>query len=73
MDNEPRNRDTIKRMQKYMDLDYTISFFPDTIKEKDINDMVMAGMSPNKIVQQIDDRTFSGLAALTAYNEWKKV
>ena len=73
MDNEPRNRDTIKRMEKYMDLDYTITFFPDTIKEKDINDMILRGIDQSEIVKIINKNTYKGVGANLKLSEWRKV
>ena len=73
MDNEPRNRDTIKRMQKYMDLDYTISFFPDTIQEKDINDMVLNGINQSEIVKIINKNTYKGVGANLKLLKWRKI
>ena len=43
MDNEPRSREIIKRMEKLIDKDYELVIWPDNVKEKDINDMVLAG------------------------------
>jgi len=73
MDNEPRNRDTIKRMEKYMDLDYTITFFPDTIKEKDINDMILNGIDQSEIVKIINKNTYKGVGANLKLSEWRKI
>ena len=73
MDNEPRNRDTIKRIQKYMDLDYTVSFFPETIKEKDINDMILGGIDQIEIVKIINKNTYKGVGANYKLSEWRKI
>ena len=73
MDNEPRNRDTIKRMQKYIDLDYTITFFPDTIKEKDINDMILNGIVQKEILKIINKNTYKSVGANFKLSEWRKI
>jgi len=73
-DNEPRGREIVQRIRTIIDAGFEVCIWPPANnQQKDINDMILAGMSSDRIVQQIDDRTFSGLAALTAYNEWKKV
>jgi len=36
-DNEPRNSEIVKRMSKYIDQGYKLSFWPDYIPYKDIN------------------------------------
>ena len=54
MDNEPRNRDTIKRMQKYIASDYTITLIQATIKEKDIYDMILNGIVQKEILKIIN-------------------
>jgi predicted RNA-binding Zn-ribbon protein involved in translation (DUF1610 family) len=73
-DNEPRGKEIVQRMRTIIDAGFDICIWaPANNQQKDINDMVMAGMSPDEIVKQIDARTFSGLSALAAFNEWKKV
>lgn len=39
-DNEPRHNDTIKKMNRAIKLGYKVCFWPDTVHEKDINQMV---------------------------------
>ena len=73
MDNEPRNRDTIRRMQKYIDLDYTITFFPETLKEKDINDMILGGIERKEIIKTINKNTYKGVGANFKLTEWRKI
>jgi len=71
-DNEPRNKDILKRIEKVIDLGYNISLFPDYVKEKDINDMVLAGRDPFEIQSIISNNTFSGLSAKAKLSEWRK-
>jgi hypothetical protein len=72
-DNEPRNLEILKRIEKVIDLGYNISLFPDSIVQKDINDMVIAGMDPDEIQAIISSNTFKGLAAKAKLSEWRKV
>ncbi len=72
-DNEPRNKDICAIMDKVIDKGYNIVFWPDTIQQKDINDMVLAGMSPTDIKLVIDTNTYNGLQAKMKMVAWKKV
>jgi hypothetical protein len=71
-DNEPRNKEILNRIEKIIDLGYSISLFPDYIEEKDINDMVLAGREPEEIQIIISKNTTKGLAAKAKLSEWRK-
>lgn len=73
MDNEPRNKDIVKQLAKYIDLGYNVCMFPDIIQEKDINDMILAGRSPTEILETINTNTFSGIEAKLKFSTWKKI
>jgi len=71
MDNEPRSREIIKRMEKLIDNHHALVIWPDTVTQKDINDMVLAG---HKDVQEIiNNNTFSGLTAKAKLSAWKRI
>lgn len=72
-DNEPRNEQIVKRMEKIIDKGYNIVLWPSTIEQKDINDMVMAGHTIEEIKRVIDDHTYNGLSAKMTLYQWKKV
>ena len=72
-DNEPRNKDIVNSIDKVIDLGYSVCIWPEDMVEKDINDMVKAGMSPKKIQQLIDEHTYHGLSAKMRLTQWKKV
>ena len=44
-DNEPRNKEIIKRMYDVIEKDYNVVIVPDDMRHKDINDMIISGMS----------------------------
>jgi hypothetical protein len=73
MDNEPRNKDIAKQLAKYIDLGYNVCMLPDTLQEKDINDMVLAGRSVDDILKVINTNTFTGMEAKLKYADWRKV
>ena len=69
-DNEKRNRDIVKRMEKAIDKGYEIVIWPDNLQEKDLNDMFIAGHDVQSLVEF---NTYSGLQAQIKLSEWKKV
>lgn len=72
-DNENRNKDIVNLMKKSIKLGYSIVIWPDNILEKDINDMIKFGFTPEGIEEIIRVNTFSGLQALTKLNYWKRI
>jgi hypothetical protein len=69
-DNEPRNREIVSRIARTIDRGERIVIWPSSIKEKDINDMVLAGHDVQSIVES---NTYKGLEAQLKFNDWKKV
>ena len=72
-DNESRNKDIVKMMQDAIISDQLIVVWPDTIGAKDINEMVMSGISQDEIESIISSNTFKGLQAQVKFNMWKKI
>lgn len=72
-DNEKRSKEIVKMMQDAIRLNHSIVIWPDTIQGKDINEMVMNGISPDEIDNIISSNTFNGLQAQTKFVFWKKV
>jgi transcription elongation factor Elf1 len=71
-DNEPRNRDIVKQIEKSVDKGYKICLFPEAVKGKDINEMIQNGLTENEIKDIIDKNTFSGLQAKLEFVRWKR-
>jgi transcription elongation factor Elf1 len=71
-DNEPRNKELCKQIEKCIDIGYTVSLMPET-GYKDINDLVKAGWDVDKIMNLIDEHTTCGLEAKVRFNQWKKI
>lgn len=69
-DNEPRNKQIVERYQKCIEKGESIVIWPDLIKQKDINDMVLAGYNVQSVVEC---NTYKGLEAKVKFNLWKKV
>lgn len=68
-DNEPRNIEIHSRMKRSIRQGNRIVIWPNKIKQKDINDMVLNGLNVMNIIQK---NTFVGLEATLHFNFWKK-
>ena len=71
LDNEPRNKEIVRRMENLIDIDYELVIWPDSIQQKDINDMTLAGIEGIQTI--IDNNTFSGLQAKMRLATWKRI
>ena len=69
-DNEPRNREITDRISKTIDSGDSVVIWPDSIDDKDINDMVMSGLNVESVIKS---NTYSGLEAKLKFNTWKKI
>lgn len=72
-DNEPRNKEIVTNVEKYIRSGYKVCVWPEKIVEKDVNEMILAGKQPADIKLIIDNNTHVGLSALMVVNSWKKV
>lgn len=73
LDNEPRNADTISRMHKAVELGFRVCVWKAMpSRYKDINAMVLGGFTPNQIIKQIQEHSFSGLGAKLQIASWSK-
>lgn len=72
MDNEPRNKEIMKQLAGYIDKGYSVVLWPDTVQEKDINEMILAGRTTEQVMELINTNTYQGLSAKLRYNEWRK-
>jgi len=68
-DNEPRNREIVRRIQDTIDRGEKVVIWPNNIHEKDINDMVLAGQDVQSVVES---NVYSGLKAKLRFNTWKR-
>jgi len=71
-DNEPRNKDIVKQIEKSIDRGLTVCLFPESMKGKDVNDMIQNGLTIDQIKSIIDTNTFSGLTAKLKFTHWKR-
>ena len=68
-DNEPRNKEITDRIAKCIRRGDKVVIWPNTIKEKDLNDMILAG---HKVQDVVESNTYKGLQAELKFNLWKK-
>lgn len=71
-DNQPRNPEIVRIMYQAMEKDYNVAVWSDNIAEKDINEMVLSGKTPDEILTSINKSTFNGLSLRLKLNEWSK-
>ena len=71
-DNEPRNRDIVKQIEKSIDKGYKVCLFPESVKGKDVNDMIQDGLTSEEITSIIDSNTVNGLEAKLKFTLWKR-
>jgi transcription elongation factor Elf1 len=69
-DNEKRNKQIVDRMEKAIEMKFPIVIWPNDLKEKDINDMILAGIDASKIIKE---NTYMGLEAKAKLIGWKRV
>jgi hypothetical protein len=72
-DNEPRNKEIVKMIEVAIKSDNYVVIWPNTVKGKDVNEMVMGGLTISEIEDIISSNTFSGLEAQAKFIFWKKV
>lgn len=70
LDNEPRNKSIVNIMAKLLKEEKKVVIWPEKIKEKDINDMVINGIDANSVIHE---NVYSGAKALIKLSMWKKV
>ena len=71
-DNEPRNKEIIKRMSKVIDDGYNVVIWPADVQLKDVNDLIISGLTKSEVADIISTNTYSKLSALTKLNDYKK-
>ena len=69
-DNEPRNREVVSRIEKLINRGDKVVIWPSNIKEKDVNEMILA---KHDICTILESSAYSELTAKLKLNLWKKV
>jgi len=69
-DNEPRNSEILSRISRVIEVGQKVVIWPSSIKEKDINDMILSGLDVQSVIEL---NTYSGLEANLKFTTWKKI
>jgi len=69
-DNEPRSNEIVKRIANTIDRGEKVVIWPNNIKEKDINDMVLSG---HNVQELVESNVYHGLKANLQFNTWKRI
>ena len=72
-DNEPRNRELCKLIEKAIKNDNFVVIWPDNLEGKDINDMILNDISHTEILDIISNNTFRGVEAIAKFTFWKMI
>ena len=67
-DNEPRSRQITDKISKSIDAGDAVVIWPSTIKQKDLNDMVVSGVNVKSVIQS---NVYQGLKAKLQLSSWK--
>lgn len=71
LDNEPRNKDVVKQIQKIINMREKVVILPDTYaRYKDVNDFVKAGINPEPIFKK---HVYQGAIAQMKFDRWKRI
>lgn len=73
LDNEPRNREIVSLMERFIENGMRVCVWKDGMYQKDINDMVLSGLKVQDIVDTINGHACVGMEAKLKLNFWKKV
>jgi hypothetical protein len=69
LDNEPRSREITKRIENHISQGHRVVIWPKDVKQKDINDMLLAGHDVESLVQS---NIFVSLTAKLKLQDWKQ-
>lgn len=69
IDNQPRNKEVCTVVEKNIDQGNNVVIWPQSIEEKDINEMVVVGRDVKSIIKK---NTFQGLTAKAKFMAWKR-
>jgi len=72
-DNEPRNRNIVENVAKFILAGFSVCLFPESVPGKDINEMILSGLTKEEILGIINQYTYTGLRAKLEFIRWKKV
>ena len=72
VDNQPKNKEVCNIINRYIKAGRRVVIWPDNILEKDINEMVLAGVQPVNMEDIISNNVFQNLEAELKFINWRK-
>lgn len=72
-DNEKRKPEIQSKLKSAIDSGYNVCIWPNSLKEKDVNDMILANLTKEDVVSLIDSRTYKDLFAQLEFSNTCKV
>lgn len=72
-DNESRNKDVIKQMERSISTDNKICIWPEGLIYKDINQMILNGIEQDAILDMVMSNLYEGMSAKVRLSEWRKI
>ena len=72
-DNEPRNKELLKQIEKTISRGHKICLWPEGMEYKDINDMILGGYTKEEIQDLIKHNTYQGTTATLWFTKWRKI
>lgn len=74
-DNQPRNREIVKRIEKMVAQGVKVCLLPSSLDKygKDINEYIVNGVTSNELLRIIAMNTFDGLKAKLELAKWRKI
>jgi alkyl sulfatase BDS1-like metallo-beta-lactamase superfamily hydrolase len=71
-DNERRNKEIVNRIEKTINSGNKVLIWPPNVISKDINELILDGMTENEIMEIIENNTYFGAIAKLKLNQWKR-
>jgi transcription elongation factor Elf1 len=72
-DNEPRNKEVVGSVRKSVYNNFSTVIWPQNLLYKDINEMILGGLSQDDVLDLLKKRTFKGLEAQLELQKWQKL
>lgn len=72
-DGDRRNPHIVKHIGNMIDAGLKVCLLPDNLPGKDINELIIAGLTVEKIVDIINSNIYHGLTGKMKFNKWKVV
>lgn len=71
-DNESRNLQIVKQINAAIENGHRVVLFPESLPYKDVNEMIMNGMSEREVMNIIESNKYQGLMAKLKFSDWRK-